>query len=192
MRRCRESQVRELNLGEINCMHDTDVGSVRPVAVILLTGMSGVGKSTALAELARRGHRVVDTDEADEDVPLRRERGSERLWREDKMDGLLAEHVAGTLFISSCVANQSLFYPRFDAVVLLSAPLDLLLARVTTRTTNPYGKTRPEREQIMGNKAAVEPLLRAGATAEIDTRLPPEEVADELERIARAVNGRDL
>jgi hypothetical protein len=40
--------------------------------------------------------------------------------------------------------------------------------------------------------AAVEPLLRAGATAEIDTRLPPQEVADELERIARAVNGRDL
>jgi hypothetical protein len=44
----------------------------------------------------------------------------------------------------------------------------------------------------MGNTAAVEPLLRAGATAEIDTRLPPEEVADELERIASAVNGRDL
>jgi hypothetical protein len=44
----------------------------------------------------------------------------------------------------------------------------------------------------MCNTAAVEPLLRAGATAEIDTRLPPEEVADELERIARAVNGRDL
>jgi shikimate kinase len=164
------------------------------VAVILVTGMSGAGKSTALAELARRGHRVVDTDEADwsEDLPLAHEPGTERLWREDKMNALLAEHVLGTLFISGCVANQGLFYPRFDAVVLLSAPLDLLLARVTTRTTNPYWKARPEREQIMGNTAAVEPLLRAGATAEIDTRLPPEEVADELERIACAVNGRDL
>jgi dephospho-CoA kinase len=29
---------------------------------VLITGMSGTGKSTALAELARRGHRVVDAD----------------------------------------------------------------------------------------------------------------------------------
>ena len=163
-------------------------GRVRPVAVILVTGMSGAGKSTALAELARRGHRVVDTDEADwsENVPLADKRRTERLWREDKMNVLLAEHVAGTLFISGCVSNQALFYPRFDAVVLLSAPVDTLLARVITRTTNPYGKASWERDEIVGNTAAVEPLLRAGATAEIDTRLPPDAVADELERIARA------
>ena len=30
---------------------------------ILVTGMSGTGKSSALAELARRGFRTVDTDE---------------------------------------------------------------------------------------------------------------------------------
>ena len=29
---------------------------------MLVTGMSGTGKSTVLAELGRRGHRVVDTD----------------------------------------------------------------------------------------------------------------------------------
>jgi dephospho-CoA kinase len=32
------------------------------MAVVLDTGMSGTGKSSALAELARRGHRVVDAD----------------------------------------------------------------------------------------------------------------------------------
>jgi predicted ATPase len=32
------------------------------VTVVFVTGMSGTGKSSALAELARRGHRVVDTD----------------------------------------------------------------------------------------------------------------------------------
>jgi dephospho-CoA kinase len=30
---------------------------------ILVTGMSGTGKSSALAELERRGFRTVDTDE---------------------------------------------------------------------------------------------------------------------------------
>jgi dephospho-CoA kinase len=32
---------------------------------ILVTGMSGTGKSTALDELRRRGFEVVDTDEGD-------------------------------------------------------------------------------------------------------------------------------
>jgi shikimate kinase len=155
------------------------------VAVIFVTGMSGAGKSTALAELARRGHSVIDTDEGDwtEDG-----RTLERLWREDKMNALLAEHAAGTLFVSGCVDNQGSFYPRFDAVVLLSAPLDVLLARVTSRTSNPYGKAPGERDQIIAYTATVEPLLRAGATAEIDTRMRPDEVADELERIAIAAH----
>ena len=36
--------------------------TVRGVVAILVTGMSGTGTSTALAEPARRGFRVVDTD----------------------------------------------------------------------------------------------------------------------------------
>jgi dephospho-CoA kinase len=149
------------------------------VAVVLVTGMSGTGKSSALAELARRGHRVVDTDYGDWI-----EEGSERLWREDRIDALLTEHDDGVLFISGCVPNQGKFYPRIDAVVLLSVPADVIVERVRTRDTNEYGKGAAERESILRDLAAVEPLLRAGATAEIDTRVSPAEVADELERIA--------
>jgi hypothetical protein len=86
--------------------------------------------------------------------------------------------------VSGCVANQGKFYPRFDAVVLLSAPADVILERVAGRSTNDFGKTDSEREQILGDLAAVEPLLRRGATAEIDTRTPLAEVVDALERIA--------
>jgi GTPase SAR1 family protein len=32
------------------------------MARVLVTGMSGVGKTSVLAELARRGHLTVDTD----------------------------------------------------------------------------------------------------------------------------------
>jgi dephospho-CoA kinase len=32
------------------------------VTKVLVTGMSGTGKSSALVELGRRGYRVVDTD----------------------------------------------------------------------------------------------------------------------------------
>lgn len=64
----------------------------RAVKRILVTGMSGTGKSTVLGELARKGYRVVDTDEEDwsEEVPLADGSGFERLWRKDLMDALLA------------------------------------------------------------------------------------------------------
>jgi hypothetical protein len=142
--------------------------------------MSGTGKSSVLAELARRGHRVVDTD-YDGWID---DGGPERLWREDRIAALLDGHSAGALFVAGCVPNQGRFYPRFDAVVLLAAPLEVLLRRVAERDTNDYGKHDDERERIAGDLAAVEPLLRAGATAEIDTRRPLAEVADELEAIA--------
>jgi len=156
------------------------------VTAVLLTGMSGTGKSTALVGLARRWHRVVDTDYGGwiDEVATPDGRGSERLWREHRLDALLAGHDDGELFVSGCVANQGRFYPRFDAVVLLSAPADVLLERVAARESNDYGKTDAQRELILHDLAAVEPLLRAGATAEIDTRAPLDEVVDGLERIA--------
>lgn len=87
------------------------------VAVVLVTGMSGTGTSTALLELARRGHQVVDTDDVgwSHDVPAPGPSGFERLWREDAITALLDHHTSGSLFLSGCVANQGRFYPRFDA-----------------------------------------------------------------------------
>ncbi len=112
------------------------------VTVVFVTGMSGTGKSTALAELARRGYRVVDTDYGAyaEEVPADDARGHEQLWREERIEALLDGHEEGVLFISGCVSNQTKFYPRFDAVVLLSAPADVILERVAveerTRSAN--------------------------------------------------------
>ena len=70
--------------------------------------------------------------------------------------------------------------------MLLSAPADVILERVATRATNDFGKNDAERARILADLAAVEPLLRRGATAEIDTRAPIAEVVDALERIALA------
>jgi dephospho-CoA kinase len=156
------------------------------VAVVLVTGMSGTGKSAALAELARRGYRVVDTDYGaySEEVPCSDAGGWEQVWREHRIDALLDGSDDGVLFISGCVSNQGKFYPRFDAVVLLRAPADVILERVARRETNEFGKRAAERDRILCDLATIEPLLRAGATAEIDTRAPLDEVVDALERIA--------
>ena len=156
------------------------------MTVVLVTGMSGTGKSAALAELARRGHTVVDTDYGgySEEPSSSGPDGREQVWREERIEALLDRHRDGALFVSGCVSNQGKFYPRFDAVVLLSAPADVIFERVARRESNTFGKRDAERERIRDDLANVEPLLRAGATAEIDTRIPLSEVVAALERIA--------
>ena len=71
-----------------------------------------------------------------------------------------------------------------DAVVLLSAPLDVMLARVATRTGTSFGSTSAQREKIARDLVEFEPLLRGGADVEIVTTVPLETVATELERVA--------
>lgn len=133
----------------------------------LITGMSGTGKSTVLEELARRGWDVVDTDYGTWRVPGA---NGDLIWDEDKIDQLLSHASADRhLAVDGCVSNQGRFYDRFDAVVLLTAPIEVMLERVVQRTTNPYGKTVAEQEEIQANTELVMPLLRAGATIEIDT-----------------------
>ena len=146
-----------------------------------MTGMSGTGKSTALDELARRGFRVVDTDE-----PGWKEwRDDGWIWREDRMAELLGADGERTLYVSGCVSNQGRFYDRFDAVVLLSAPAEVIIERIETRTTNRYGTAPGERELILGHLASVEPRLRATCTHEIDATRPLGEIVERLIAIGR-------
>ena len=155
-----------------------------------MTGMSGTGKSSALAELGRRGYRVVDTDDPgwreyrEDPEPSDELHRGEWLWVEEKIAALLDSDDGRSLFVQGCVRNQSKFYDRFDAVVLLSAPADVLLDRIARRTTNDYGKTPLERAMVLADLAEIEPLLRQGCTHELDASRPLDEVVDDLIAIA--------
>lgn len=144
------------------------------MARVLITGMSGAGKTTLLDELRSRGHLTVDTDYDGWELP-----GA--VWDGPRMAALLAAH--DTIAVSGTVRNQGSFYDRFEHVVLLSAPLEVLLSRVAIRTNNPYGTTDAQRAEIAVYVETVEPLLRRGATLELDSRRAPRELADEVGRL---------
>lgn len=143
-----------------------------------MTGMSGVGKSTALARLGELGFAVVDTDEPGWTEWSREDGGY--IWLEDRIAACLASERPTTLYLSGAVSNQGRFYPQFDAVVLLSAPAQVILGRIAARTTNDYGKSVAERAEILRNLAEFEPLLRAGCTHELDATRPPDEIVSAL------------
>lgn len=143
---------------------------------VLLTGMSGTGKSTVIGQLASLGYKAIDTD----DNGLTVWTGTEWLWREDRIQRLLSIEDAEVLFISGCTRNQVTFYPRLDHVILLSAPVQVIVDRLATRTTNQYGKHPEELAEVLRNQRAVEPLLRKGASLEVDTRAPLDRVIETI------------
>jgi dephospho-CoA kinase len=147
--------------------------------------MSGTGKSACLEVLSSRGYESVDTDTNEWSIWTKQSDGSlDWIWREDAISSLLDKYQHGQLFVAGCKTNQGMFYPRFDHVVLLSAPAEIILERVSNRSTNPYGKSAEERREILRYLSDVEPRLRGAATIEIDTTAPLNDVVDQLQRLA--------
>ena len=146
---------------------------------VLLTGMSGTGKSSVIEALAARGYKAVDTDDGwCEPLPDGRQR-----WREDAIEQLLAVEDAEVLFVAGCEENQVRFQPRFDVIILLSAPAEVLAGRLASRTGNLYGKTPGELRRVFDDLRAVEPLLRQAADHEISTTMPLSEVVTAVLRL---------
>jgi shikimate kinase len=158
---------------------------------VLLTGMSGVGKSTVIQHLAARGYVAVDTD-ADGlsevvsvliDEPTGLDPGFDWVWREDRIHDLLSTADADVLFLGGCSPNQGKFYPLFDHIILLTAPAPVVVERLATRTTNPYGKRPEEVARVLGLVQTIEPLLRRGAGHEVDTSAPIDQVVTQVLRL---------
>lgn len=144
--------------------------------------MSGTGKSTVIQELNARGYKAVDTDTDEWSEWVRDGEEPDWVWREDRIEDLLSSADAEVLFISGCKTNQGKFYSQFEHVILLSAPIPVLVKRIATRATNPYGKQPEELARILGHVETVEPLLRRTASLEVDTSVPVEQVVETILR----------
>jgi len=142
---------------------------------VLITGMSGVGKSSVAAELSRRGFVAVDTDaEAAVEAP-----DGEWLWDEPRVEEALSRAIGSQpIFIVGSASNQVRFYDRFNVIVLLTAPAALMIQRVRTRTTNPFGSSDEDRRKILADKAMFEPMIRRRADIEISTDQPLDMVVE--------------
>jgi dephospho-CoA kinase len=149
---------------------------------ILLTGMSGTGKSSVIRELVARGYKAIDTD----DGYCEPQPDGRQMWREDAIQALLTTEDAEVLFVAGCEENQAKFHPQFDDIVLLSAPLETLIERLATRTTNPYGKAPEQLRRFLDDVETVEPLLRQVASHEVRTTVPLNDVLTTVLRLVEA------
>jgi dephospho-CoA kinase len=143
--------------------------------------MSGTGKSSVVRVLAARGYKAIDTDDGWCD-PLPDGR---QMWREDAIRLLLDTEDADVLFVAGCEENQVKFHPRFDHIILLSAPVQVLVERLAARTSNSYGKAPGELDRVLDDVRTNEPLLRQAADHEIRTTMPLNDVVIAILRLVK-------
>ena|SRR5690625_493993 len=153
---------------------------------VLITGVSGTGKSTLINELLSRGYKAIDFDTSEwsewtsyrpiAGIPEPNEPEKEWVWRTDRIDEFLSQDESDLLFVSGTASNMSEFFQYFDHVVLLSASKAVIKKRLASRTNNGFGKHPEELQAILGHIETVEPLLRKRSTFEINTNVPVEEV----------------
>lgn len=157
---------------------------------VLITGMSGTGKSAVVRELAARGYQATDLDtpewsqwvEADASDSLTPAQGKDWVWREDRVRALLSGHAQGTLFVSGCAENMHRLYALIETIILLSAPVETILERLEGRSPHGYGHTAEERDRVVELIASIEPLLRESADHEVDSRGTVEATVDAILR----------
>ncbi len=150
---------------------------------ILITGMSGVGKTTVLEALRARGHACIDMDDAS--LSFHDDDGHQH-WRTDALIQLLEAHPERTTFVVGCAEEQAGLTDRFRAIVLLSAPIEVMVDRIRSRSSHAFGQDPAAMARILDDLRSVEPLLRRSCTHEIVTTLP---VAQVVERVLEIAGG---
>lgn len=144
------------------------------MAAVLITGMSGTGKSSVLGALHARGWATADLDDG-WCVP---QPDGTQLWDVPAITRLLDAAGDSPLFVAGCEENMGVLLPRFSRVILLTAPWPTLEGRLIAREDNPFGSTPEERARVRQDQEEVEPRLRAIAHTTIDTCVPLEDVVD--------------
>lgn len=151
--------------------------NVRRRMRILVTGMSGTGKSALMSELTTRGYAAIDVDDPGRALTYPRA-GGELGWNVNAIRALLSRTTDSPLFLAGCSDEQAELYAEFDCVVLLSAPKETLRERLASRTENDYGKSPEQLAAVLQYVQTVEPLLRRRADLEVVTTVAIDRVAD--------------
>lgn len=163
---------------------------------IYITGVSGVGKSTIVNELNKKGIASFDMDAMDDlchwenkitGAKAVYKNGIGRDWLEahnyfcdqGKLKNLLGKHNVKVV-IAGVASNQDDFLDLFDKIFLLHCDEKTFLHRLNTRDADEFAHEKSEQEHILSwYKEFEEKMLKRGAVP-INTNDPLNIVVDNI------------
>jgi hypothetical protein len=163
---------------------------------VLITGVSGSGKTTIASELTKRGYHALNMDQVDglsawvdvatrevapdnrETVPGWLEKYDWR-WDKKKLQELLDQD-ADTFFCGSS-GNQAEFYSLFDNIILLEMNDHLIHDRIfNNERDHTYGRRPGELEAILGYYRAFQDTAKAAGAKVVNPDQPLDKVVDDI------------
>jgi RNase adaptor protein for sRNA GlmZ degradation len=165
------------------------------VANYLITGVSGSGKSSVAEALEVRGYAAIDADISTYSHWVDRQTGQsyssrpveiewvgrfDWLWKEKEMETVLRHGENHNQFICGTSVNQSLFYPFFNTIFLLSVVDETIVHRLQTRTNNHFGKREGDIERALDWKQGFESDIKRQGAIVIDASEPLQEVLNQI------------
>jgi adenylate kinase family enzyme len=167
------------------------------MSAVLITGMSGAGKSTIAEVLARRGLTSID---ADNDPLLARSVDSDGNvvedlsvpdlawlarhsweWNPARLDELIRAAAPATLYVCGGAASELELADRFTQVFLLEMDEPTMLARLDAPgRDNDWGRIGDTREYLRRRLPGHQDPLRASGAIPIDARQPLDQVVDAI------------
>lgn len=175
--------------------HDAYLCEARFMALVWVTGGSGVGKSTICELLKSRGELAVDADmdgynrwvdrtsgQVVADFPATVPAGwlYRFAWKISRaeVETLAAAAHDKTAFLCGGTENEAEVWDLFDLVICLVADNETIRDRLLTRTNNPFGKHPEEMAAALEQNGGLETTYRRLGATLIDGRQPPAEVAE--------------
>ena len=168
------------------------------MSAVQITGISGAGKTTIAAVLARRGLASID---ADDDPWLARsvdlagnvvvEEPAEPdlawlarhtwAWNPARLDELIRAAAPATLYVCGGADNQLELADRFTHVFLLEIDEPTMLTRLDARRDyHDWGHIGDTREYLRRRLPEIQDRLRAFGAIPIDARQPLHQVVDAI------------
>lgn len=165
---------------------------------ILITGISGTGKSTVCKQLNTLGYTAYDIEDVDGMFKMYRKgtrevfddfdnadpekiHNSEWICDVDQLKKLLGEQKTGIAFYCGVASNMDDLIPLFDTFILLKTNSSTLHSRLSNREgTEDMGNTEESRQTVLGWKDWWEEEMTDRGAVVVSADGNPSEVAEKV------------
>lgn len=164
---------------------------------ILITGVSGSGKSEVSRQLKALGYETHDMDSVENlcvmvdkvtglPTPYDNSNDIEKmekmrwLYKTDELQKLIANQKNEVAFYCGIPSNWEEVAPLFTKIILLTASGQIIRQRLISRVDNGYGKSVEVQDHILDGKEETEKDLREKGAVVIDANQSLEDVAKEV------------
>jgi dephospho-CoA kinase len=167
---------------------------------ILITGISGSGKTAVSSALREKGYFSYDIDDIPRLFTMFDKRTNQLLTNQDnsnieqvmnmswicnveRLQHLMSEEKNDIAFYCGNAENLTEITPFFDIVILLKADDEIIRKRLSSRISNDFGKTTEIQDWILNSKEEWENASKRMGAIVIDTNKDINQVITEILKV---------